>query len=338
MSRHILRMNRRTFLAATGVAAAGCLHEPEPEVNSVFAGADCPSFGDVDETRCYHEVGTTPDVYLVPDREAGDPRQEEFTMTLHNESGGEIRFGENARSLYKKVDGEWRSMMSPFAGPVGAEMEIPAGETYTWSLDMTDSSEVETLDMTRAIELSPANMRYTGAGEYAFRVTTNQPEGVEYVVLLEVEGDELSFEPYGVVNQTRDGDVLEAELVRDEDTGSETVVTARRTEPPETELDPILSELAVQLHLFNNTLALLDNDAEEVRFVGDSGLFGDFELLVGQAELLSARVDGDDFFGYDRPFMASLPNGSVEELEEGLVFRHGDEYYEMAVQELELPD
>jgi hypothetical protein len=328
-------MERRNFLC-TGIllvtGASGCLNNGDGvEVDSRFAGEECPSFWDTDETRCYHEMGTEPDVRLVPEREVGDPTEELMTLTLHNDSDSPV-WGcplSECWDLHKLIDGEWRSL-TPFRVVPAVSVPLEAGDSHTWNLEMSN----ENVEPGNRLSPEPSDMAYTGPGTYAFQVdvSTEREVGggddIELVALLEIEGEPLELEPISVEDHDHEDGTVRVQMERDEEEGGRFVASVRKTEGVGENLDPMPTELAAQLHPIRNALAFFDRyDAEEVRLESDMSLRGWLNALRRAAEAYST--------GYDIPLIEVTEDGPAEEYPYRFRFLHEGTYYKIVVEEME---
>jgi len=215
-------MDRRNFLvAATGIAfsigASGCLTdggrnggETDPSgVDSRFSGEECPSFSDTRETRCYHEQGEQPDVYLTPEQEVGDPTEESMEITLQNNSDSPV-WGcplSECWELHKLIEADWHSL-TPFREVPLVSEPLEAGNSHAWNVEMSN----EVIGQRSLLAPDVSELTYTGPGTYAFSVTFSTGEGgqneAELVALFEAEGDTLEIEPTGVEGyESNDGTV-----------------------------------------------------------------------------------------------------------------------------------
>jgi len=328
-------MNRREFLCATGfvfvTGTSGCLSGGSGvDVESRFADEGCPSSEDSDETRCYHEGGTEPDVRLVPEQEVGNPTQEPMTLTLHNDSE-ETVWGcplSECWDLHKLIDGEWRSL-TPFRVVPAVYEPLEAGDSHTWNLEMSN----ENMEPGNRLSPEDSEMAYTGPGTYAFQVDVSTERGgggddIELVALLEVEGEPLELEPISVEDHEREDGTVLVQMERDEEEGGRFVASVRVLEDEEVreKLDPMPTELAAQLHPIRNALAFFDRyDAEEVRLEGDMSLRGWLNALRRAAEAYST--------GYDIPLIEVTEDGPVAEYPYRFRFLHEGTHYEIVVEE-----
>ena len=300
------------------------------DVDSRFSGEDCPSFRDTDETRCYHEVGTEPDLYLVPENEAGNPAEEEMTFILHNNSDSAVWSTPLSVSwdLYKFIDDEWR-LLTPFRTVPMVNEPLDPGGFHTWSLEM--SNEVEMSD-----RLSPedSEMAYTGMGRYGFSVSVSTEDGgggddIELVGLFHITGEPLELEPVGVEEHEREGDTVRVRMEGDEETEGRVVYSARQVEGTvEEDIEPMLTEIAAQLNPVRNTLHFFDiYNAEEVKFEGDMSLAEELSILRRAANIYTETQD--------ESVIEVTEDGSTEEYPYRFRFLHDGSYYELAVEEYE---
>mgnify|MGYP006282920639 CR=1 FL=1 len=320
-------------------AASGCLGDGSEnrnddtdtaDVDSRFAGEDCPSFRDTDETRCYHEVGTVPDVYLVPENEAGNPAEEEMTFILHNDSDSAVWSTPLSVSwdLYKFIDDEWRRL-TPFRTVPLINEPLESDEFHTWNLEM--SNEVEMSD-----RLSPedSGMAYTGMGRYGFSVSVSTEDGgggedTELVGLFHITGEPLELEPVGVEEHEREDDTVRVRMEGDEETNGRMVYSARQVEGTvEEEIEPMLTEIAAQLHPVRNTLYFFGRyDADKVRFEGDMSLAEELSILRRAANIYTGKQD--------ESVIEVTEDGAVNDFPYRFRFLNEGSYYELAVGEYE---
>jgi hypothetical protein len=118
-------------------------------------------------------------------------------------------------------------------------------------------------------------------------------------------------------------------MERDEEEGDRFVASVRKIEEEVGEnLDPMLTELAAQLHPIRNALAFFDRyDAEEVRLEGDLSLGEGMESVRLAEEVYSTR--------YDSSLIEITEDGPVEEFPYRFRFLHEGTYYEIVVEHLE---
>ena len=334
-------MKRRHFLLGSASAAAfvltGCLDgdmngtndTKAVTVDSRFAGEDCPSFRDTDETNCYHEVGTEPDVYLMPENEAGNPAEQEITFILHNDSDSAVWSTplSISWSLYKLMDGEWR-LLTPFKTVPLVSEPLDSGGFHTWSLEMSNDVEMPN-------RLSPrdSDMAYTGMGRYAFSVSVSTEDGgggedTELVALFHITGEPLELEPIGVEEHEIEDETVRVRMESGEEEGDSIVLSAREVDGSGVDVEPMLTEIATQLHPIRNTVYFFDRyDAEEVRFEGNSSLAEELSILRRAASIYTETQDGS--------IIEVTEDGPVEDFPYRFRFLHEGSYYELAVEEYE---
>mgnify|MGYP000391424586 CR=1 FL=1 len=334
-------MKRRHFLLGSASAAAfvltGCLDgdmngtndTKAVTVDSRFAGEDCPSFRDTDETNCYHEVGTEPDVYLMPENEAGNPAEQEITFILHNDSDSAVWSTplSISWSLYKLMDGEWR-LLTPFKTVPLVSEPLDSGGFHTWSLEMSNDVEMPN-------RLSPrdSDMAYTGMGRYAFSVSVSTEDGgggedTELVALFHITGEPLELEPIGVEEHEIEDETVRVRMESGEEEGGRVVLSAREVDGGGVDVEPMLTEIATQLHPIRNTVYFFDRyDAEEVRFEGNSSLAEELSILRRAASIYTETQDGS--------IIEVTEDGPVEDFPYRFRFLHEGSYYELAVEEYE---
>ena len=334
-------MKRRHFLLGSASAAAfvltGCLDgdmngtndTKAVTVDSRFAGEDCPSFRDTDETNCYHEVGTEPDVYLMPENEAGNPAEQEITFILHNDSDSAVWSTplSISWSLYKLMDGEWR-LLTPFKTVPLVSEPLDSGGFHTWSLEMSNDVEMPN-------RLSPrdSDMAYTGMGRYAFSVSVSTEDGgggedTELVALFHITGEPLELEPIGVEEHEIEDETVRVRMESGEEEGGRVVLSAREVDGSGVDVEPMLTEIATQLHPIRNTVYFFDRyDAEEVRFEGNSSLAEELSILRRAASIYTETQDGS--------IIEVTEDGPVEDFPYRFRFLHEGSYYELAVEEYE---
>jgi len=324
-------VNRRDFLCATGfvfvTSTSGCLSGgSDADVDSRFAGEGCPSFEDSDETRCYHEVGTEPDVYLVPEQEAGNPAEEAMTFILHNDSDSAVWSTPLSVSwdLYKFIDDEWR-LLTPFRTVPLVNEPLDPGGFHTWSLEMSND-----VGMSERLSPEDSDMAYTGMGRYAFEISVSTEDGgggdeIGLVALFDVDGEPLELDPIGVENHEREDGTVRVRLEREENGEAEAVVAARRAEGAAEDVEPTLSEIAAQLHPVRNTLAFFDDETEEIRLVGGMSLMKEMEQLRRAANISSGARD--------QTLIEVTEDGPVGDFPYRFRFLHDGIYYELTVEE-----
>jgi len=340
-------MNRRMFLYLTGItviATSGCLGDRNEngngdntnfvEVDSPFAGEECPSFEDSDETRCYHEGGTEPDVRLVPEQEVGDPTEEPMALTLHNDSDSSV-WGcplSECWDLHKLIDGEWR-LLTPFREDPLVSEPLEADDSHVWNLEMSN----EDVDQGDRLNPEDSEMAYTGSGTYAFSVSVSTESGgggddIELVALFEIEGESLELEPIGVEGHKREDGTVTVRMEREggeteTEAGAETEVVARKVDGTVEEgVEPMLTELAAQLHPVRNALAFFDEETEEIRFETNGSLLNELSLLRRAANIYEHLHDGS--------LIEVTQDGPVEEFPYRFRFLHEGTYYEIVVEEM----
>ena len=281
-------MRRRELLAGVATATvSGCVRgDGGTEVDSRFTGENCPSFEE-DESRCYHEVGTQPDVYLVPERGAGDPREEEVSFTLYNDGDDEFSANFYNWRIDRLVDEEWRKVVPWLVSqPL---RELPAGESHTWTVNAdTEATDGERIE---ASESTPT-LRHPGSGTYAFSIDgPNQ----RHVALFEMEG-EADFEPVGVESVEEENGVVVAEMERGDD---ENVVEVSVTES-DRNVNNVWEGLAVQSDVIVNSVSLYDDETDEVSLRGGRRIIESFDHLdILSTESVIVRDDDSFYFGYD---------------------------------------
>jgi hypothetical protein len=336
-------MKRRHFLLGSASAAAfvltGCLDSDTNgtndtnavSVDSRFSGEDCHSFRDTDETRCYHEVGTEPDVYLAPEQEAGNPAEEAMTFILHNDSDSSVwncPFSE-CWDLHKLIDGEWQ-LLTPFRVDPLVFEPLEAGGSHVWNLEMSND-EVNQRDR---VDPEDTDMAYTGMGRYGFSVSISTKssgggDDIELVALFEIDGEPLELEPVGVEEHEREGDTMRVRMEGDEETEGRVVYSARQVEGTvEKEIEPMLTEIAAQLHPVRNTVYFFGRyDTEEVRFAGNSSLTEERSILHRAANIYTEKQD--------ESVIEVTEEGAVNDFPYRFRFLHDSSYYELGVEEYE---
>jgi len=275
-------------------------------------------------------VGTEPDVRLIPEKEIGNPAEEPITFILHNDSDSAVWSTPLTVSwdLYKFIDDEWR-LLTPFRTvPLVNEPPDPGG-FHTWSLEMSNDTE-----MSERLSPEDSEMAYTGTGRYAFSVSASTEDSsggddIELIALFHVTGEPLELEPIGVEDYEREDGTVRVRLEKEENDEVEAVVTARRVEGTTEDVEPILSEIAAQLHPVRNTLAFFDGGTDEVIFVGGISLMKEIEQLRRAANISSGARD--------RNLIEVTEDGSVDSFPYRFRFLHDGSYYELTVEE-SLPD
>jgi hypothetical protein len=337
-------MDRRTFFisgaGALSAGVSGCLtdgsrgeenREDTPTVDSRFSGEECPSFRDTGETRCYHEVGEQPDVYIAPEKEAGDPTEEAIKLALYNDSDGSVWSCPLSEcwNLHKLVEGEWLSI-TPFKDVPLMSEPLDAGDSYSWDVRMTD----EIVGQRNLSNPEPSEMVYTGPGRYAFTVSVSMEEGgggdeIELVTLLELEGDPLEIEPSGAEEYEKETGTVRART-ESYDEEDRLVLSATRSEEAVAEVEPIPTELAVQIYPVRNTLALFENETQEVRLEGGSSLIDRMEDLRRAANVYEASAGGT--------LIHVTEDGSAEDYPYRFRFLYEGDYYDINPVEVESSD
>jgi len=334
VSRRDILRTAGSVILMTGVS--GCLGNDDEDddtntadVDSRFAGEDCPSFRDTDETNCYHEVGTEPDVYLMPENEAGNPAEQEITFILHNDSDSAVWSTplSISWSLYKLMDGEWR-LLTPFKTVPLVSEPLDSGGFHTWSLEMSNDVEMPN-------RLSPrdSDMAYTGMGRYAFSVSVSTEDGgggedTELVALFHITGEPLELEPIMVKEHEIEDETVRVRMESGEEEGDSIVLSAREVDGGGVDVEPMLTEIATQLHPIRNTVYFFDRyDAEEVRFEGNSSLAEELSILRRAASIYTETQDGS--------IIEVTEDEPVEDFPYRFRFLHEGSYYELAVKEHE---
>jgi|GEM_PF-3588543 len=332
-------MNRRDFIVAGSSAVlingtSGCLTDggggkgDTPTVDSRFSGEECPSFRDTEETRCYHKVGEQPDVYIAPEQEAGNPTEEAMELALHNDSNGSVWSCPLSEcwNLHKLVEGEWLSI-TPFKDVPLVSEPLDAGDSYSWDVRMTD----EIVDQRNLSNPGPSEMVYTGPGRYAFTVSVSMEEGgggdeIELVTLLELEGDPLEIKPSGAEEYERETGTVRART-ENYDEEDRLVLSATRSEEAVAEVEPMLTELAVQIYPVRNTLAFFEDEIQEVRLEGGSSLIDRLEDLRKAANVYEASVG--------ETLIDVTEDGSAEDYQYRFRFLYEGDYYDINPVEIE---
>jgi hypothetical protein len=195
---------------------------------------------------------------------------------------------------------------------------MDSGESNTWSVSMSPTEDLNEF-------FASAGARYTGPGIYAFSATVGVESYADFrlVALFEVEGESLSFEPVGVVEQEREDSVVHARTESYEEDEEGFVLSATSVSEARETLAELHDEYAVQSNLANNTLAFLnDKDLEEVRFEGG-------EMLLRRLSLLEAfGVVHENLEG--EKIVESIPDSSGDERQSGLRFVNGGKTYMVA--------
>jgi len=319
------KVDRRAFLAAAAVAAAGCLHEPEPDVDSRFSGEDCPSFRDTQETRCYHEVGTQPDVHILPEGETGDPTEEPMVLTLHNTSDVPVWSCPLSEcwNIHKLIDGEWRSL-TPFNRVPLVSEPLEPGESHTWELEMSEDITDHSLARANASE-----MAYTGPGTYAFSVSVEEEEEggdeVELVALFEIDGRPLELRPSGAEMYEQGNGVVHARTDTYDEDEESFVLSATRSDG-DADVSPIPAEIAAQIYPVRNVLAFFDDDTREVRLEGGPWLMDEMSRLR-EAAMIYEQTQEET--------LMNILGGSADELPQRFTFSYERYYYELSPEEPE---
>lgn len=322
------------LLASAGsLGVSGCIHEePDVDVDSRFSGEDCPRLRDVDAGRCYHEVGESLDLYVVPETEHFDPKETEAELRINNDRDVAATLQDG---LYKQVEGGWVSVPILRLRGSGDAIEVGPGETEEFSFEFAEGTDVSLRDRTMVRDLS--NLRFTGAGTYAFSFSLSPDESLELTASAEFEGPELQLEPLEVEEGSVEDDVVDVELTGS-GSGSVEVMGQELDSFDEGELDPLYLEHVVQMAPVNNLLYYMEDDVEGVRFHGDLQLLAQMEQLWELSGVVEMNV-GDDSeelpSSYSRQILATRGDEGVEELPETIYFRYEGGYYGLTVTKVE---
>ncbi|MFC3477640.1 cupredoxin domain-containing protein [Halobacterium litoreum] len=174
-------MNRRRFLAASGVAlstaAAGCLSSPGS------AGDDAPACPQ--SVPRFERADYDGDVRVVCDAASDDaptdesalaptPRTTAFggdavTFEFANRRDEHYNIDPHAWTMQKRVDGEWR-LAVPTRSSMGESSSLAPGTTYTWALSFPSQGSSEDLPLDAVSGDSTATIRGLTPGMYAFHV------------------------------------------------------------------------------------------------------------------------------------------------------------------------
>lgn len=121
-------IDRRLFLASTGVLVAGC---------SRLSVEGCPSFRDeADEHVCYRSRSNdSASSYLEPEsteKSLEAVAEYGFEFTFHNESESEVVVGPSNYQVHRSTLVGWNRVDK--RGHFAAGVEVNPGDTYSWVL------------------------------------------------------------------------------------------------------------------------------------------------------------------------------------------------------------
>lgn len=297
--------SRRTVLAASAGAlttSAGCLHQDTDDVDSRFAGEPCPPFEaddeDVDEVRCYHDSGTTPDVYVEPSSEIDNPADDSMEFTLYNDSGDDVETNYSSWTLRKQTEEGWLSL--PPYGFLAQLNILNTDENHGMLVEMTSLDGAEEEDTVVSMVSSTGPIRYTGPGRYCFSLSATESglvgeRRVRYDVLFEVEGEPLEINRRRGYEQ-REDDIARVELpLQDDEDQRDSLIQVREAAEPAEYLDELPPEIAVQSDVVNDALALHREGFRKVEFTGGVTVSRAMELH-DEASMLAEQATGNRYF------------------------------------------
>jgi hypothetical protein len=290
-------VNRREFLIATGfvvlTGASGCLSNGENDNDTNAVSVDSRFSGeDCPSFRDTDETNCYHKVGTVPD----------VYLAPEQEAGNPA---EDAMTFILHNDSDSAVWSTPLS--------------VSWDLYKLIDDEWRLLTPFRTVPLVYEPLDSGGFHTWSLEMSNE----------VEIDGEPLELEPVGVEEHEREGDTVRVRMEGDKGTDGRVVYSARQVERTvEEDIEPMLPEIAAQLHPVRNTLYFFGRyDTEEVRFEGDTSLAEELSILRRASNIYTGTQKGS--------IIEVTEDGAVNDLPYRFRFLHDGIYYEIAVGEYE---
>lgn len=290
-------MNRRRFLAATGVGLiglAGCVGAPRNANDEGASGtttgtgtlarlrttAECPSFREsVREVVCYDDVDPNEAaMYMEPSSKRAGLPEASIEFTLANGTGRSYTTNFYGWHVWKRVGDAW-FYIEPLSFPVPAMVMEPGG-SHAWTLSV-DNTRLDGRPLGHVEGTERIDIAGLGGGRYAFGVdgwfegdTHGNQTG--FTATFDLWGDQIELTPTDEVTETiRDGDAVTVHTnVSDRSRRAAFVVT--RLDDRRGDAGELITEQVMRRREFRNTLPFFEAGVRTVRLEEPNGTFPPF--------------------------------------------------------------